>query len=210
MMENVSNLGWIPSKIDGSEIIFSSPKECTIPEKYSYRDVLPQVINQGKLSICVPCSLSSYLNWKENIKDGSNDDNSIDLFEIYNSRKNKGDGMTYKDAFRKLRHDGVESANGKMSIKTYGKIDNVNDLKFALIANGPCFGALPVYSDDCDFWKKKDGYRLKGYHAISIVGYNEDGFVIRNSWGTSFCDNGYTTIKYSDFKVLLEIWTVID
>lgn len=209
-MDNISNLGLIPSKIDGSEYIFSCPKNNELPSKYSYKSVLPQVINQGRLSICVPCSLSAYLNWKENTNDGSNNDNSVDLFEIYNNRSNKGDGMTYKDAFRYLRHNGVESAAGKLTIGTYGKVETEKDLKFAIIANGPCFGALPVYSDDCDFWIKKNSQKLQGYHAISIIGYNEDGFIIRNSWGTSFCKDGNTIIKYSDFKLLLEIWTIID
>jgi C1A family cysteine protease len=78
------------------------------------------------------------------------------------------------------------------------------------VANGPCFGALPVYGDHCDFWNKKPGTTLHGYHAISIVGYDKEGFIIRNSWGKQFCEDGYTKIPYSDFKKLLEIWTVID
>ena len=45
-MENIKNLGLIPSKIDGSEYLFSCPKGQDMPEKYSYVKVLPQVINQ--------------------------------------------------------------------------------------------------------------------------------------------------------------------
>ena len=51
---------------------------------------------------------------------------------------------------------------------------------------------------------------LLGYHAISIVGYDENGFIIRNSWGKSFCDNGYTTLPYEEFNKLMEAWTIID
>lgn len=209
-MENFKHLGFIASKIDGTERIFNKPDDCKLPKKYSYRKYLPQVINQGKLQICVPCSLSAFLNWRENLKDGGNEDNSIDLFEIYNSRTNKGEGMTFKDAFKFLRKTGVESANGNMKINAYGKVETVDDLKFALVANGPCFGALPVYSSDCDFWIQKKGQKLQGYHAISIIGYNDEGFIIRNSWGNSFCDEGNTVIKYNNFKLLLEIWTVIE
>ena len=206
--ENI-NFGFTPSKIDGSEIMFKA-EDTEIPSSYSYRDYLPDVINQGTLSICVPCTLSSYLNWKENINDGSNKDNKIDLFEIYNSRTNKGEGMTYKEALGFLRKKGVSYENGKIGINLYGRITEIEDLKFALVANGPCFGALPVYSSDCDFWNKKHGNRLHGYHAISLVGYDEEGIIIRNSWGKKFCDEGYTKISYQDFKKLIEIWTVID
>lgn len=209
-MMNVENLGFIPSVIDGTEILFECPKDAVMPEKYSYVNVLPQVINQGKLSICVPCSMSAYLNWKANLNLLTNDDNSIALFDIYNSRDNKGDGMSFKAAFRYLRHHGVDSAVGNMKIGHYGKIDNIDDLKFAIISNGPCFGALPVYGEHCDFWNKKEGCSLRGYHAISIVGYDKEGFIIRNSWGKQFCENGYTKISYNSFGKLLEVWTVID
>lgn len=204
------NYGFVKSVIDGSEIIFGSPAEETIPEKYSYREFLPNVIDQGALSICVPCSLSAYLNWKINIESGDVKDNSVQLFEIYKSRTNNGEGMTFKDAFKFLRHGGVSTNSGKVSIGTYGKINSINDLKSAIALNGPCFGALPVYNDRCEFWKKEGRDRLTGYHAISIVGYDEDGFIIRNSWGDKYCDNGYTKIKYDDFNKLIEIWTVID
>lgn len=207
---NVEHLGFVPSIIDGTEILFEYDKQVELPLKYSYVNVLPQVINQGKLSICVPCSLSAYLNWRENIKTGSNEDNSIVLFDIYNSRENKGEGMTYKAAFKYVRHHGVDSGVGNLMIGHYGKVNTVDDLKFALISNGPCFGALPVYGTHCDFWNKKNGNRLQGYHAISIVGYDQDGFIIRNSWGKQFCNDGYTKINFQDFKKLLEVWTVID
>lgn len=210
-MKNLDKLGFIPSVINGTETLFECPKEATLPDSYSYVNVLPNVINQGKLSICVPCSMSAYLNWKANLEFLTNDDNSIDLFSIYNSRDNKGDGMSFKAAFKFLRHVGVESNIGILKIGHYGKINGIDDLKFAIISNGPCFGALPVYGEHCDFWNKKTGFRtLKGYHAISIVGFDKDGFIIRNSWGKNFCENGYTKINYSDFRKLLEVWTVID
>lgn len=204
------NYGFVKSVIDGSEIIFGCPAGETIPEKYSYREYLPNVIDQGNLSICVPCSLSAYLNWKMNIESGEVKDNSVHLFEIYKSRTNNGEGMTFKDAFKFLRHGGVSTNKGKVQIGTYGKINSINDLRHAIVLNGPCFGALPVYNDRCEFWNKGGKDRLVGYHAISIVGYDEDGFVIRNSWGDKYCDNGYTKIKYDDFDRLIEVWTVID
>lgn len=208
-MENF-NFGFEPSVIDGSEIIFGAPENLSLPERYTYRPYLPKVINQGELSICVPCSVSAYLNWKENLKEGSNKDNKIALMDIYSIKTNAGEGMTYKEAFKFLRHSGVNSNAGLMKIGHYGKVNSFLSLKYALLMNGPCFGALPVYSDDCDFWTKKPGYSLLGYHAISICGYDKEGFIIRNSWGQSFCDDGYTILPYEDFTKLLEIWTVID
>ena len=205
-----TNFGFVPSKIDGTEYIFGAPtgQEITLPTKYTFRPYLPPVLNQGSLSICVPCSCSSYLNWKENLNDGSNVDNKIALMDIYKARTNYGEGMSFKEAFHYLRHNGVRYAKGVTGIGTYGMVTNKYTLMNAIIMNGPCFGALPVYSDNCDFWNKTSS-GLLGYHAISIVGYDEKGFIIRNSWGPSFCDDGYTTIPYEDFNKFLELWTIM-
>ena len=118
--------------------------------------------------------------------------------------------MTFKEAFHYLRHHGVSSRAGNLTIKKYAVIRNMFDLKVALVMNGPCFGALPVYSDRPDFWNRYTGDGFYGYHAISIVGYNTEGFIIRNSWGTSFGNNGYTTIKFEEFNRFLEVWTIVE
>lgn len=202
--------GFKPSIIDGTERIFDTIDKIELPEKYTFKAYMPPVINQGEDSICVPCSVSTYLNWKENLKSGEVKDNKVSLFEIYDSRETDGEGMTFKDAFKYLKHKGVSSKAGKLKISAYGKINNPLALKYAIVMNGPCFGALPVYSDDYDFWNKKPGDTLLGYHAISIIGYDEEGFFIRNSWGTSFGDRGYTKIKNSELDEMLELWTIIE
>ena len=205
------NFGYIPSVMDGTEWVFGAPpEESKFPSKYSYRKFLPTVLDQGSLSICVPCTCSAYLNWKENLKDGVGKDNKVALMDIYGIKTTDGDGMSFKEALHYLRHHGVRSNAGNLMIKSYAKVNSMISLKYALVMNGPCLGALAVYSDDCDFWNKKSGQRLMGYHAISIVGFNDDGFIIRNSWGTSFCDNGYTVIPYEEFNKFLELWTIMD
>ncbi len=95
-------------------------------------------------------------------------------------------------------------------INEYAMVKSAMSLKTALVMNGPCVGALPVYSARPEFWNKRPGDGFYGYHAIAIVGYNEDGFIIRNSWGQGFGNNGYTVIKYEEFNKLIEVWTVID
>ena len=202
--------GFKPSVIDGSEYVFKGNDKVELPDRYTYKPYLPSVIDQGSDSICVPCTMSAYLNWKENLKDGQTKDNKVSIYDIYNSRENSGEGMTYKDAFKYLRHNGVKSKNGILSINLYGKVNNSFALKYAIVMNGPCFGALPVYNSDDDFWNKKAGDKLMGYHAISIVGYDEDGFFIRNSWGKSFGNNGYTHIKNCDMHKMIELWTIIE
>ena len=202
-------LGCIPSQMDGTEKVFGVSELQTLPEVYSYKENMCPVLDQGSAQICVPCTVSSYLNWKENLKDGSNKDNNIKLYEIYKSRPNRGDGMTFKDALKFLNKEGVNSDAGLLKIKSYGRVMNPIMLKAAIVMNGPCFGALPVYSDKCDFWNNNFNDSFLGYHAIAIVGYNEEGVIIRNSWGKSFCEKGYTVIPYDDYDKILELWTVM-
>ena len=38
-----------------------------------------------------------------------------------------------------------------------------------------------------------------GGHAFLIAGYNDDGFLVQNSWGTSWGNNGYATLRYDDW-----------
>jgi hypothetical protein len=204
------NYGFVPSKMDGTETKFKKIRDFEIPTEYSYRKYLPSVIDQGNKPICVPCSLSAYINWVINTDTGENKvDNEVDLQEIFRSSSVKSsEGMTFKDGLKFLKHEGVSTKEGVETIDRYATIGSIICLKQALILNGPCVGALPVYdSRVTEFWDSAYG-DYQGGHAVAIVGYNEDGFIIRNSWGRSYGDNGYSVIPYDDFNKFMEIWTI--
>ena len=206
----MKNYGFKQSVIDGTEHALELPKTLDLPQFYSYEEILPDVIDQGDYPICVPCSISSFLNWRVNLSHGEPIDNKIDLFEIYNQKTTQGEGMTFKEAFYYLRHHGVKSNKGILKIGEYALLRNPIELRYAILSNGPCFGALPVYNGTRTFWKRQGSFeRLMGYHAIAFVGYTEDGFIIRNSWGTGFGENGHTLLPYHDFEKLLEAWSVV-
>lgn len=207
------NYGFIPSKMDGTELEFSE-LEIELPKELSYKDYLPTVIDQGNRPICVPCSISSFINWSINIEDGMVDrDNHIDCEDIYANRTNESDdGMSFKDALHYIRHNCVKTNDDcKNAITKYARIGSIIPLKQALLVNGPCIGGLPVYNTyRTDFWTKLNGDEFQGGHAIAIVGYNEEGFIIRNSWGRSYGDNGCAILPYDDFQHFTELWTMID
>lgn len=56
------NFGFIKSVLDGTEHKYSVSKGMELPESFSCLPNLPEVINQGAYSICVPCSISAYIN----------------------------------------------------------------------------------------------------------------------------------------------------
>jgi len=45
------------------------------------------------------------------------------------------------------------------------------------------------------------------YHDMVVVGYNKDGFIVRNSWGSKWGDKGYSYISFDVFKkYAFDIW----
>lgn len=204
------NSGFIPTEFDGTEKTYSAPKNMGIPKEFSYKKYLPDVVNQGQDPICVPCSLSAHINYLINLKTGSEKDNKVDLHGIYEKKSTFGDGMHFKDAFNILQNDGVKTKSGIFKIGQPMRILSSLALKFAILTNGPCLGALPCYnaSGIDEFWNPKKG-KLEGYHAISIIGFNEDGFIIRNSWGKSYGKDGYALLKNEHFDQFIELWTIV-
>lgn len=45
---------------------------------------------------------------------------------------------------------------------------------------------------------------IDGGHAVSIVGYNATGFLIKNSWGTDWGDGGYGWVSFELHKLLCD------
>lgn len=205
--------GWTPSKLDGTESKFVEPKNLNIPEEYSYVNNLPPIENQGSTNMCAVYALSVHLDWNYNIDHGTNNKVSIniDKHKLYDIRENNLEdaGMTFKEALDFLKKKGISSKNGLIKIDRYLKVNSFLALKYALIMNGPCVAGLYVRDPDADdFWN--GGSTIYGGHAVAIVGYNKKGFIIRNSWGTSYGENGYSIITYEDFNKIIECWTIVD
>jgi len=53
---------------------------------------------------------------------------------------------------------------------------------------------------DCNLYKKEGNDKYAGGHMMAVVGYNKDGLIIRNSWGTGFCDKGDLYMSWHDAK----------
>lgn len=211
----MKNYGFKPTNFDGSEYEFNTKTNSSLPVSFSYKKFMPPIINQGDRSICVPCSISAHLDWNYAVDhDGKTfKDNGVVLNDIYKARgdKSKDDGMMIKEALDFLRKDGVMSKSGLMKIRGYAKILSLLGLKYAIVMNGPCVGALKAYNESEKFWNKEYPDQICiGGHAVSIVGYNKDGFIIRNSWGRSWGTSGYTILPYEDANKFVELWTIYD
>jgi len=83
-------------------------------------------------------------------------------------------------------------------------------LKSSLFQNGPCYISFPVYNFSGRFWNQDTGNSMIGGHAVCVVGYNKEGVIIRNSWGSNWNKDGHTVYSYNDWGKHWEIWTTID
>lgn len=85
----------------------------------------------------------------------------------------------------------------------------LDDVKGALARGAPVIFAMPVAADFKAFrgdgiYRRPDKPDKANYHAMAIVGYDEDRQALRiiNSWGSIWGDKGYAWIAYDTFKLL--------
>ncbi len=92
---------------------------------------------------------------------------------------------------------------------------SVGAIKNALYAYGPLVTTMDVYTDF--FYYKGGIYRYaegtyQGGHAILIIGYDDINqyFIVKNSWGTSWGEEGFFNIAYSELSSVVGFgyWTI--
>lgn len=180
------NFGLIQSKLTGDEQHFYT----TQPVGAQYTCSVGEAYNQGQDPICAACAVSTFLEW--------NYGKTFNPWQIY-KEAGGNNGISFKKILAYLKEKGL--------IKQYALVHSEQALKTAIRVNGPCLGALNVYnSNSCNFW---DGGRYEGGHGVSIIGWNNDNFIIRNSWGRDWCKQGNTILPSNRFNLFLEIWTMI-
>lgn len=198
-----------------------------LPSVLDWRTSMFPVRDQGYQGSCAAMAGAAMKDWQE-IKDIAVSEYMSPQF-IYNNRENQSsEGMSMRDLMRILKTYGackeslhpygnlskptVEAyENGKrFIIRGYASISTIDGLKTALYENGPCVIAVPVYNYTNRMWKQRSGDKQLGGHAMTVVGYNEAGFIIRNSWGNTWNGDGCTIFPYDDWGCHWELWTTVD
>lgn len=190
------NYGYIQSILDGSEIDYQNVST-DFPSVFAVK-YQADVINQGSDGSCVSCAIFEMMHNFTKVR-GSSYPLSFDA--LYKMRKDKSiQGMQPKEALTILK--------SLSHIKTFAKVSSIQSLKASLVVNGSALIALPVRDSSMGaFWQ---GGGFEGGHAVAVVGFDEKGFTIKNSWGSSYGYNGRFTLPYDDFGVLYEAWTILN
>jgi len=200
-----------------------------LPKIWDMRESLPKIKDQGSEGTCSAQTAACMKEWQEHVDVGLNEAMSPQF--VYNLRQDKEtSGMTPRNTMEILKNIGIvtekeypylsftpitsslKTSASKFKIAGYAQIGTIESLKQALYTNGPCYLAFPVYNaNNMEFWKQEfPSQPAQGGHAVACVGWNEDSFIIRNSWGTRWGDHGYTYYKFNQWGLHWEVWTSLD
>ena len=189
------------------------------PESLDYRSKMNEAKDQGNCgscwSFCTTSVLEGVVNIKKNVLkrfseqqliDCDSNDNGCDGGHPQNAYEfiKSNNGLTYEDNYPYTEVQGTcKSVSNKYTITKYDRVtdgdeENLKELlnKYGPIAIGmdASSAAFQLYSKGKIF-SNDNCKRLVLNHCVTLVGYgsNSDGdyWIVRNSWGTSWGDEGY-------------------
>ena len=203
--------------------------ESEFPEEFELK--MPKVKNQKNINSCVAHSVALTVEYFNILQ--HNDDARMSTDYIYGNRTNmyyNGAGMyTRKAVANTCKYGDVLESDfpgntevpdvinnfeeNKYSLydkgtpyrfSSYYSVKNTNEIKTALMTNGPVIFAMPWYDDI----KVEDGIihtsqkGNPGGHCMVIYGWNKDGWLIQNSWGCY--DDQTEVLTNNGFKKFFE------
>lgn len=125
----------------------------------------------------------------------------------------------WPDEVKGMRHFNkqIASAANEYPGGAYFRIQTqqLRDVHAALAETGIVYATVMVHKGWNDVHSRRSGQLpviemfddIEGGHAIALVGYNEDGFILQNSWGSSWGLNGFALMTYDDFAAhVTDLW----
>lgn len=164
-------------------------QDCTLLDRESVRDVerLKAELARGRLAIPVGYRVHAP-SWTNLAEVGMHPGNEVRTIihpgMMHQFARPEGAWMSYVDA----------SIQSMMAGEDF--VDAVNSGRWRR-------QNLPSTAED-------GGEKEYGGHAVLIVGYDERGFLVKNSWGTDWGDAGYATIAYDYHRLYALQGVLID
>ncbi len=207
------------------------PKTFELPKKVNVK-------NQGMKPTCVAHALSSLVEYHNLIETGKYRKFSTEfIYGTRGIGYYIGDGMVIRDALKTIQKygdcyyadcpgnhdtaDAMKNINEKVEeyrdlayphrIGSYYRVRTQEEIKTALMNHGPVVISMTckdnAYIADDTYCYPQDAEN-SGRHCVLIVGWNEKGWIIQNSWGALYAGDGYFTLPF-DFKIN-EAWGTTD
>lgn len=190
------------------------------PEEYESKQT--EILNQGQVGSCVAHSCASTMMTCE--EHSVEKHNNYSRGYIYANRRDtdyQGEGMYPRQALKQLNKCGdvlyddfpynIEYPEIKQKLKgiedelaekasehkivNYYRCYTNDDIKSTIINRGACIICVPVYENFGRDLEKPEG-KLRGYHAMTIIGWTKDYWIVQNSWGKNWGYKGKLHMSY--------------
>lgn len=207
-----------------------------LPEEFSL--IPPNVKNQSSVGSCVAHAIAETIEYHNREQEHNNSLMSTGfIYGNRRNSINKKSGMYIRDALSNTcKYGDVYKTDFKENIEvpkaitlfeerfdklkdkayvhrfsSYFRLTSADEIKYALMKYGPVVFAID-WRDKCRIEKNILTFDTKskktGGHCMIIYGWNKDGWLIQNSWGTWFGNNGRVILSY-DVKIT-EAWGITD
>lgn len=169
---------------------------------YLLPEILP-VVNQGSLPTCIGQTVNEMWQWKLQMA-GATCSPKITPEYIYRNRSNREiDGMTPVDGFDVL----TSLTTLPEVLVRWARVKTPAAIRNCVMVHGPVMMCMPCRSFGPRFW---EGNGFLGGHAVSIVGWENDEILFKNSWGYGWGDGGYGRISVLDInRYARELWVLV-
>lgn len=198
-----------------------SHKPDIFPDKYEI--TVPEVKDQGIVNSCVAHTLASFL--EETYKSdntkfstgfiygyrpvGYSQDQGMfprqaikTLLKVGDVPKEKFDHNKEMPEIKKLvdeNFDNLKIIADVYKIYSYARIYTQTEIKKILYNDVTVPISVPVYNDlklNDQNVILNDQTNFNGYHMMLLVGWNEKGYIVQNSWGKDWGNNGRAILPY--------------
>ena len=211
-------------------------KVSNLPDTFTL-DILPTVKNQGSKPTCVAHAAASVIEYHYEKEHGNRRVFSTEfIYGFRDLFYYIGDGMMIRNALSTLKNYGdtfntVCPGNNDYKeamatveadlltylleaephrVASYYRCKDVDDVKSALVCHGPVLVSMNTYKNAkiVNDVYTYDTNNESGRHCVMIYGWNEKGWLIQNSWGTSWAGDGRFILPF-DYK-FNEMWGITD
>jgi len=228
-------INFTPNTIEKSKI----PIEIPNIDYIDLRDKFNEIFDQGKIGSCTANALTSIFEYdKPNFKgsrlflyynerlyinethkdEGAYLSDGINSLKSYGICEEKYHPYIISNVFKEPSNEAYENANKNYILEAFNISNDINEIKKWLIKNEPIAIGIAIYSN---FMNSKTGMigipketdNLIGGHAVIICGFDDKNkrFILRNSWGVYWGDNGYFYLPYdyiSNDELCGDLWII--
>ncbi|MEL6414532.1 MAG: C1 family peptidase [Pseudomonadota bacterium] len=122
-----------------------------------------------------------------------------------------------KSEWRWFTNRAVREEATKLTLGAYYRVPLIlTDMHSAILESGVLVASAAIHEgwmvpDDKGFiaYEPQQETEIIGHHAFAIVGYDQKGWIVQNSWGTSWGEDGTAIWRYSDWaNNATDVWAM--